>query len=85
MEMLWNWETNLFIWYNRIRPWPLRKIRKGYWDIKGNKEYWGIFFDNGKRHYRLKFDRTEEQEIHQQDYELLKEVLGNESDRNYKL
>lgn len=56
----------------------LEKLEKAIEILKGTKNIEVYFFDNGKRHYRIKFDRTREQEIYQQDYKLLKEVLEND-------
>ena len=46
--------------------------------LKKTKNIEVYFFDNGKRHYRIKFDRTKEQEISQEKYNILKEVFCND-------
>ena len=57
----------------------VKKELKALEIIKKTKNIEVYFFDNGKRHYRIKFDRTREQEVSQEEYKLLKEVLENES------
>ena len=46
--------------------------------LKKTKNLQVYFFDNGKRHYVLKFDRTRNQRISKEQYELIKGWLEND-------
>lgn len=55
------------------------KLKKALEILKKTKNIEVYWFDNGKRHYRIKFDKTREQEISQEAFNLLNEVFGNEN------
>lgn len=66
---------NTLSWYIDCLEKENTKLKKAIEILKGTKNIEVYFFDNGKRHYRIKFDRTREQEISQEKFDLLKEVL----------
>ena len=52
--------------------------------LKGTRNIEVYFFDNRKRHYRIKFDKTREQAISLEQYTILNEVLGYEKQRSVR-